>query len=440
MIVKGNQRAGGRSLAAHLANGRDNDHVQIHELRGFASGTLLGAFLEIEAAAACTRCEQPFFSVSLNPPAAAPVHVDQYELAADAIEAKFPGLGDQPRAIVFHEKHGRRHAHCVWSRIDAQRRRAVPLPHSRRKLLDVSRLLYDALGITAPAGVTDPAKADPLNYDRTIWQQAKRLDEDPRDLKAIIRQAWAVSDNRASFEAALERQALTLARGDRRGFVVIHHSGEAMSLTRYAGVKKAEVQARIGKPEALPTVDQVKDTLQVRMTATITRRLADLKEMQDRQRRPHQRRLVGMRQTQRVARQALAEHHAARLRHEETARADRFRAGIMGLWDRVSGKRGRLSIQNHHEAVAGRLRDRDEWEGLIEDQAVERRALQQDMGALRARHADERRYARAELAVMLSMTKDRNREDMADHAVEIVEAKARPIDATDRSRDEPELL
>jgi len=58
---------GGRGLAAHLSNSRDNDHVELHELRGFASADLLGAFLEVEAAAAATRCRQPFFSVSISP-------------------------------------------------------------------------------------------------------------------------------------------------------------------------------------------------------------------------------------------------------------------------------------------------------------------------------------------------------------------------------------
>jgi hypothetical protein len=68
VIIKGNQRGGGQALAAHLMNVRDNDHVELHEVRGFASHDLAGAFLEVEIAAAGTKCQQPFFSVSLNPP------------------------------------------------------------------------------------------------------------------------------------------------------------------------------------------------------------------------------------------------------------------------------------------------------------------------------------------------------------------------------------
>jgi hypothetical protein len=49
MILKGNQRAGGSQLAAHLTNLRDNDHVTVHELRGFVSDDLHGAFNEAYA-------------------------------------------------------------------------------------------------------------------------------------------------------------------------------------------------------------------------------------------------------------------------------------------------------------------------------------------------------------------------------------------------------
>ena len=80
----------------------------------------------------------------------------------------------------------------------------MQLSHSREKLRDVSRAMFAAMGIEAPAGLRDRQQRDPLNYDLSTWQQAKRMGEDPRDLKAIIQEAWAASDDRASFERALE--------------------------------------------------------------------------------------------------------------------------------------------------------------------------------------------------------------------------------------------
>ncbi|WP_235890529.1 relaxase/mobilization nuclease domain-containing protein [Martelella alba] len=117
MILKGNQRAHGRELALHLLNTEDNEHAVIHELRGFLADDLIGAFKEAEAISRGTKCEQYLFSLSLNPPKSAKVSIAEFETVIADIERRL-GLTGQPRAIVFHEKKGRRHAHCVWSRID----------------------------------------------------------------------------------------------------------------------------------------------------------------------------------------------------------------------------------------------------------------------------------------------------------------------------------
>ncbi|MBX3567507.1 MAG: relaxase, partial [Rhizobiaceae bacterium] len=118
MIIKASQRGGGQDLAVHLSRTDDNEHVSLHELRGFASDNLLGAFKETEAISLGTKCRQYLFSVSLSPPESERVPVEVFELTIERIEREL-GLGGQPRAVVFHEKEGRRHAHCVWSRIDA---------------------------------------------------------------------------------------------------------------------------------------------------------------------------------------------------------------------------------------------------------------------------------------------------------------------------------
>jgi hypothetical protein len=67
LILKGSQRGGGQNLAAHLMRVDENEHVIVHDLRGFASDNLKGAFKEAEAIARGTRCKQYLFSLSLNP-------------------------------------------------------------------------------------------------------------------------------------------------------------------------------------------------------------------------------------------------------------------------------------------------------------------------------------------------------------------------------------
>jgi hypothetical protein len=208
---------------------RDNDHVELHDVRGFASDDLRGAFCEADAIAKGTRCKNYLFSISLNPPEGAKVGVDAFEQAAAEVERKL-GLEGQPRAIVFHEKDGRRHAHVVWSRIDAERMRAINLPHYKIKLRDVSRQLYFKHGWEMPRGLQDRSLRDPLTFSREEWQQAKRAGLDPRELKAVLQQCWSASDSRAAFEQALKERGFWLAQGDRRGFVAVDYRGAVYSL------------------------------------------------------------------------------------------------------------------------------------------------------------------------------------------------------------------
>jgi len=49
MILKGNQRAGGRQMALHLLNSGQNEHVTVHEVSGFMASDLLGALNEAYA-------------------------------------------------------------------------------------------------------------------------------------------------------------------------------------------------------------------------------------------------------------------------------------------------------------------------------------------------------------------------------------------------------
>jgi hypothetical protein len=141
MILKASQRAGGNQLAIHLLKTDDNEHVEVHEIRGFASDHLQDAFKEAYAISRGTRCRQFLFSLSLSPPEKESIPIGVFEKAIADIEKKM-GLTGQPRVIVFHEKEGRRHCHAVWSRIDVEQMKAINLPHFKLKLQDISRQLY----------------------------------------------------------------------------------------------------------------------------------------------------------------------------------------------------------------------------------------------------------------------------------------------------------
>ena len=137
MILQGNQRGGAGDLARHLMS-HENEHVDVYELRGFVSDDLKGAFKEAHAISKGTKAKQFLYSLSLNPPADQKVSTQTFHKTIDRIEQTL-GLEGQPRAIVFHEKNGRRHAHAVWSRTDMKTITAIPLPHTKRKLMEISK-------------------------------------------------------------------------------------------------------------------------------------------------------------------------------------------------------------------------------------------------------------------------------------------------------------
>lgn len=253
MILKASQRSGAKQLGLHLMKTEENEHVEIHEVSGFVADDLMGAMKEAHALSLGTKCKQFLFSVSLNPPSTESVRVEVFERACDVIEGRL-GLKGQPRMIVFHEKEGRRHAHAVWSRVDAETMTAKPLPFFKRTLNAIAKELYLENGWKMPDGFRDSKLRDPRSFTLDEWQQAKRAGLDAREVKSTIQECWAVSDNGPAFAKALEERGLFLAQGDRRGHVAVTIEGEVFAIARMVGKKTKEVAARLGDPKQLRTV------------------------------------------------------------------------------------------------------------------------------------------------------------------------------------------
>ncbi|MBL8499087.1 MAG: relaxase, partial [Nitrosomonas sp.] len=79
MILKASQRGGSRQLASHLNKTEENEHVELHEIRGFMADDVDGALHEAYAMSRGTRCTKFLFSVSLNPPETENVPIDKFE-------------------------------------------------------------------------------------------------------------------------------------------------------------------------------------------------------------------------------------------------------------------------------------------------------------------------------------------------------------------------
>lgn len=401
MILKGSQRSGARQLAAHLLK-EENDHVELVELRGFVAENLPGAFDEAHAIAKGTRCKQFLFSLSLNPPQDQVLNPEAFPKAADEIEARL-SLSGQPRAIVIHEKEGRRHAHAVWSRIDPETMTARPLPFFKTRLRDLSRELYLKHGWALPDGLRDPLLKNPLNFSREEWQQAQRTERDPREIKQVFQEAWSQSDGRKALAAALLERGFILAKGDRRGHVAIDHMGEVYALARWVGVRTKEVKDRLGLPDDLPSVEEAKDQFRKVLSPKLDQFRQDQKQAHAEDRQAFKAQKAVMVREHRAARQTQKDLHQERWQAETTERAARLRKGIPGLWDRVTGKAAQTRERNEREAWLCLQRDQTERDALAHAQIEERRSLQGYLVALRDRHRFERRELDRDMGHALAM-------------------------------------
>jgi len=378
MILKGSQRGGASRLAAHLLKAEDNEHIELHELKGFVAEDLPGALQEIYATSRGTRCEQYMFSVSLNPPETESVPVEYFEKAIADIEAKL-GLEGQPRAVVFHEKEGRRHCHCVWSRIEAEEMKAINLPYYKMKLQDVSRQLYFQYGWDLPKGLLNWQERNPLNFTLAQWQQAKRAGEDPKLLQKLFQDCWAASDNKASFEQALNGYGLYLAKGDQRGFVAMDYRGEVYSLSRWTKIQTKALKERLGDPESLQDIKEVSTQIAKRMTEKLKTYVHDVEGQLKRQVQPYVQKTRSMRDQHRAERSRLQSKQEARWQEESVARSQRLPKGFKGIWFRITGKYKAVRQRNEQETERCATRDREERQALTQRQLAERQKLQAEV-------------------------------------------------------------
>lgn len=403
MILKGNQRAGGADLATHLSNEYDNERIEIAQVRGTVAGDLHGVFAEIEAVAAGTRCKEPLYSLAINP--SAPLSREQYMAAIDHIEGQL-GLAEQPRAVVFHVKNGREHCHVVWSRIDLDNMKAIPLSHDRMKLRTCARELAHAYGLTLPAGLAED-RGDARfekNPDVTFAEKAMAAASGltPEQRRADITTLFRSSDSAEAFRVGLERAGYVLAQGERRAYVVVDRAGHVHALARQIdGARTKDVKARLaGVPaENLPTVEAAQTQQVARQQATDERlrekarqrgakSAADLKAKQEVRRR-HQ--IDEKRQRLAVihAAEGLALHAAQKA---EDGKLFNIVAGkVFALFERVPALRSVIAHLRRNPAINAAERHRNEDEALDRRHDRERHSIDRRAAALDKIEARERR-------------------------------------------------
>ena len=263
MVIKGNARAGAKSLAAHVLRGDTNELVKVEEIRGVVSEDVEGALREMEAVACCTNTRKPLYHASINTPVEERMTPEQRARAIDRLEEAL-NLTGQPRVVVIHEKKGREHCHIIWSRTDLEKSIAIRMDHNFRTHEIVARELEREFGHERVQGAHverdgKPRPARTPGHDE--MQQAARTGLKAKEAKEQITALWRATDSGQAFQAAIEEKGWILARGDRRDFVVVDPQGGTHSLARRIdGAKAKDVRERMADLDAsaLPTAQEAR--------------------------------------------------------------------------------------------------------------------------------------------------------------------------------------
>ena len=315
-------------------NAQENEHVELVEMNGFAGQSLTAALLEIEGVSKATLAQKPMFSVSFNAPENELVSDEQYFDAFDRVEKKL-GLVGQPRAIVAHEKEGRRHFHVVWSRIDGEKFKAIELPHFKLKCTDISKQLYEMYNWPMPQGLIDHKLTQGVNLKTAEYMQLKRQDVDPAELRQNCLDAWEISDNMHSFKHALAERNLYLARGDKRGFVVLDHNAKVYSLSRFSGIKVKELKQKLGLPDKLPSVKETEKKIGSFVTKSMLSELSVLKRRHREDIQDLLEKKALLVHIHKAERRELMDHQRVKRRLLSSHAKEGFNKGILRIFDKV---------------------------------------------------------------------------------------------------------
>jgi Relaxase/Mobilisation nuclease domain len=275
MIIKGQSRSRNRQLSAHLLRKDQNESVRLYEVRGTVAGDVEGALAEMEARGAAAASKRPLYHASISPEAHTPLTDAQIRIAIDTLEEAL-GFSAQPRIVVVHRKENREHVHVVWSRVDADRNRAIPDSWNYRCHEEVARTLETLFG-HRPIPRSDSWKRGrkvraPRDYE---LRQEERTGKPTVQITAEITALWRSAGDAQAFQARLEEAGYRLARGDRRVLVVIDRNGEVHSLARRIdGVNTRDLRLffRDVDLQILPSVAEVRQEPVKESSATRLRR------------------------------------------------------------------------------------------------------------------------------------------------------------------------
>lgn len=258
-----------------------------------------------------------------------------------------------------------------------------------------------------PQGLIDHKEKQTVKLKTAEYAQLKRQDVDPEELRQNCIDAWAISDNLHSFKYALEERNLFLAKGDKRGFVVLDHNSKVYSLSRFSGIKVKELKSKLGLPEQLASVDETKERIAATVNKSMRDEIVALKKTHGKEMLPILEKKVLLVHIQRAERRELSDHQRVKRNLVMRRGKDKYRRGLKRLFDKVTGKERRIRLVNQKESGHLKRAQQESRQMMIFRHNQERFALQKELKKIRI----EQRQQRMSLAKQISAARKAERSE-----------------------------
>lgn len=259
MVIKGRARTNGVQLAGYLLNQIRNDRVEVMAINHPERSDLHRALADMQDMTDTgQRGVKGLYHAQISPAPGYEMSRDQWIDSVRVLEAEL-GLEGQPHALVLHEHEGRIHAHVVWQRTDCEKLTLISDSHNYAAHERAARQLENMFGHERIDGPHTGKTKDDKSYSHAEDQQGKRSTLLTTNRKEQLTTLWHQCDGGKAFTAALHEVGYVLARGDRRGMVIVDEHGEVHSLARQiTGVKTKELERQLDhiNKEDLPSVTE----------------------------------------------------------------------------------------------------------------------------------------------------------------------------------------
>ena len=181
-----------------------------------------------------------------------------------------------------------------------------------------------------------------------------------------------------------------MAKGDKRGFVVLDHTEKPFSLSRYGGFKTKELKLKLGSPDGLPSVAMAGVEIRSIYNSEMMKLVKDLKAKQKAEMLPLKEQKALMVTIQRAERKEQQDQHRVKRRLTAKSARDGFRRGIAGLFDKVTGKERRMRLVGRKNLVKLKDQHSESRQKMIFRHNMDRSRLQEPIEALRQEHLTQR--------------------------------------------------